>query len=828
MSGKTVKLKRNSFSIRRSVVLYASVSAIFFFFWQMTSHAATSTSQPEIEWLKQNWRVESLNVEEAVSYRQWTRTMIAKYSWMKVDLEKAAEQGNSLSVSPDGSIYFITSSDEVDPQSSACVYRMMPGWLAPRKFAVGLRQPLPIVFDAHGNPFVMDAGLGDPGKSRWLHLIEQTDYGWRSHLESEGVFSDKASDGESRRSANTMLPFGYIMPSIALMPYEVTDVIAGADTGWSSDLPQVFYMIGGRGGVRQLESFISSPAGITFQLNRKHSMARSRLSLFAGQGTESSLSLIQHRPNDEGADQRMGYRFFDPKFEHTPESSRTRQILEADPVLQATPALIQWLDHSDRRIRMLAQFALADRGKRALGALIQRAKNPFQTIGRLHALWAIRLMLHHQPEPLANLSLDTWEKSLLADPAPNVRSVALELYAMLGGPHRERLLIEALSDGHAVVRLQAVRLLGMSASTDSKKWVLDWMVQAENQAYVLQHAGMIALSTLMSTEELVNLASHADDSVRTAALLGLRRKKHAGVQEFLDDANPFIMLEAAQAIMDEPIPDALPSLADMHGSRTDWLPAFAFRDQQFSEWSSAESMQLCVYRANAMLQQPNHIQSLAEAAEFPGAGEEIRKRVSEWLLGWLRDKAMKDGAWDEVLEDLWLDRAESWIKADLEMQRRLMLEMIRFREWKHHASLVERIFRGYNERHENRALALKTLADWRVSGLSTLIGEALRSNSALLRKEAVLIQAELNPSDEVAGWVRLLESGGLGERQKALQFLGPSRDRRVDSVLLYWLEAALAGEMSPGLHQGLIEAAQLRTPPVIKQKLADLKSKLKK
>ena len=812
----------------RGVVLYASVSMMFFFFLQMLSQAATSASQPEIEWLKKNWRVESLNSEEAVSYRQWTRTMVAKYSWMKVVLEKAAEQGDALSVSPDGSIYYITSSDEEDPQSSACVYRMMPGWLAPRKFAGGLRQPLPIVFDAHGNPFVMDAGLGDLGESRWLHLIEHADYGWRRHLQSEAGFWDKALNVESRRGANTMLPFGYIMPSIALMPYEVTDVIAGTDTGWSLDLPQAFYVIGGRDGAHQLESFISSPAGITFQLNRKRSLARSRLPFLAGQGTESSLSLIPHLLNDDGAYQRIGFRFFDPKFEHTPESSRTRQILEADPVLQATPALIQWLDHSDRRVRMHAQFALADRGKRAWGALIQRAKNPFQTIGRLHALWAIRLMLYYQRDQLANHSLEIWEKSFLADPVPNVRSVALEIYAMLDGPNREKLLIEALSDGHAVVRLQAVRLLGKLAPNSSKKWVLDWMVQAENQTYELQHAGMIALSALMSPEELLNLASHAEDRVRVAALLGLRRKKHADVQEFLDDANPFIILEAAQAILGEPISDALPSLADMHATRTDWLPAFALRDQQFSEWSSAEFMLLCVYRANAMLQQPNHLQSLAEALESRGSGEHVRQRVSEWLLGWLRDKAMKDGVWDEVLDDLWLDRTESWIKSDQEMQRRLMLEMIRFREWKHYASLVERIFRGYNERHENRALALKTLADWRVSGLSTLIGEALISNSALLRKEAVLIQAELNPSDKVAGWVRLLESGRLGERRKALQLLGASRDRRVDSVLLYWLETALEGEMSPELHQGLIEAAQLRTPPVIKQKLADLKSNLKR
>jgi hypothetical protein len=101
----------------------------------------------------------------------------------------------------------------------------------------------------------------------------------------------------------------------------------------------------------------------------------------------------------------------------------------------------------------------------------------------------------------------------------------------------------------------------------------------------------------------------------------------------------------------------------------------------------------------------------------------------------------------------------------------------------------------------------------------------LISNSALLRKEAVLIQSGLNPDDQIAGWVGQLESGELGLWQAALKQLGSSRDRRVDSVLLYWLDEALNGNLSLEWHRDLMEAAQQRTPPVIRQKLADLKAK---
>ena len=824
MSGWIAKLKRNSFSIRRTVSLYRVVGVMIFFFIPQLIRAAVPASRAEIEWLKEGWRAESLKAENTVSARQWTRNMVSKKVWMQGLLDNAAELGGSLSISPDGFIYFLTSSDEDHPFSSVSVYRWLPGWQEPRKFAAGLRKPLPIVFDAFGNPFVLDAGLGDSGEGRWLHLIENADYGWRGDFQADEDLSDKIFIENHRGDASSISSLRYVMPPLSVMPHKVVDVIAGTDTGWSVDLPQVFFMVSEKDGIHQLESLSSQRAGISFTLKRNFALARSGIPLFLEHGNESGLILIQDAKYEVETDQRVGHRFYDPRSEHTPESFRTRQFLETDPISQTTSALIQWLDHADRRIRMMAQFALVDRGNEALKASIQRAKNPFQTIGRLHAFWAMRLMLHLQPERSESLTLETWEKSFLADPNSIARSVALEIYTMLEGPHRERLLIEALNDGDAVVRSQAVRLLGSSASVDSKKTVLDWMVQTENQEYALQHAGMTALSTLMSTDELVNLTTHTDAGVRMAALLGLRRKKHAGVQKFLGDADPLITLEAAHAILDEPIPAALPSLAGLHATRTDWLSAFTLRDQRLLEGRSVESMLLCVYRANAILQQTRHVQAMAEAVESRETGERIRQRLSEWLLDWLRVKATKVGVWDESLEEFWKNRAESWMRADLEMQRRVMLDVIRFREWKHHATLVERIFRAYNERHEIRALALKTLVDWRVTGLSMLIREALMSNSALLRKEAVLIQAELNPADEVAAWVRWLESGSLDERRKALQSLGPSRDRRVDSVLLFWLEEALEERIWPELIQDLIEAAQQRTPPVIQKKLEALRS----
>ena len=93
------------------------------------------------------------------------------------------------------------------------------------------------------------------------------------------------------------------------------------------------------------------------------------------------------------------------------------------------------------------------------------------------------------------------------------------------------------------------------------------------------------------------------------------------------------------------------------------------------------------------------------------------------------------------------------------------------------------------------------------------------SNSALLRKEAVLIQSKLNATDQVAQWTYQLEFGEIKEKQEALMQLAMLHDRRVDAVILYWLERALKNNLPSGLSQHLQQAAAQRTPPAVKKSL---------
>ena len=82
---------------------------------------------------------------------------------------------------------------------------------------------------------------------------------------------------------------------------------------------------------------------------------------------------------------------------------------------------------------------------------------------------------------------------------------------------------------------------------------------ADRDAF-LRHAGVMALSKLADPARLLAEADK-DPAVRMSVLLALRRLGRPEVAHFLSDGQPDLVLEAARAINDLPINEALPQLA---------------------------------------------------------------------------------------------------------------------------------------------------------------------------------------------------------------------------------------------------------------------------
>src|SRR5206468_4497095 len=82
----------------------------------------------------------------------------------------------------------------------------------------------------------------------------------------------------------------------------------------------------------------------------------------------------------------------------------------------------------------------------------------------------------------------------------------------------------------------------------------------DRDAYI-RHAAVLALARIGDADALLATARDESRAVRLGVCLALRRLQRAEVAQFLNDSDPQIVLEAARAINDVPIPAALPDLA---------------------------------------------------------------------------------------------------------------------------------------------------------------------------------------------------------------------------------------------------------------------------
>src|SRR5437016_2597745 len=73
----------------------------------------------------------------------------------------------------------------------------------------------------------------------------------------------------------------------------------------------------------------------------------------------------------------------------------------------------------------------------------------------------------------------------------------------------------------------------------------------------LRHAGVMALVGIGDKDAITRAAADASTSVRLAALLAMRRLNMPEIAGFLNDIDKQIVLEAARAIYDVPIADAM-------------------------------------------------------------------------------------------------------------------------------------------------------------------------------------------------------------------------------------------------------------------------------
>jgi quinoprotein glucose dehydrogenase len=361
------------------------------------------------------------------------------------------------------------------------------------------------------------------------------------------------------------------------------------------------------------------------------------------------------------------------------------------------------------------------------------------------------------------------------------------------------------------VQFFAAIALGKLGRAEAAAPLLDLLRRNDDRDPCLRHAAVMGLTGLKDLDSLKRAARDPSPAVRTGVLLTLRRLEDPAVAEYLNDAEPRLVLEAARAINDVPIAAAMPRLAALEPTATTPLPLLRR-----------------VANANFRIGGAENARALAEIAARGDLPEAIRARAIEMLGEWPkpsgRDKVM--GLWRPLAPrpaSLAVEALRPKLKSLLASApgalRQAAIHAASSLAMKEAGPLLAALVVDKNSTDDGRAEALKALDRIEDPGRIDLARRVLDAGGGVARVEALRILVKADPTAARTAIDSLLEKGTPRERQGAFAVLAENPDPATDQVLLAWLDRLISGKVPPEIQLDLIEAAGRKASPELRTKL---------
>jgi quinoprotein glucose dehydrogenase len=482
-----------------------------------------------------------------------------------------------------------------------------------------------------------------------------------------------------------------------------------------------------------------------------------------------------------GASKGRIWRVTDPAQQEREIVAETRELLGGDWSAREVGELERLLGHADMRARMEAQFELVRRGVPGMDALERAAKHG-KDLERLHGVWGLGQAARRDPDKFKLLA------GLAADDDAEVRT---QLFRVLDRPADGReppswfraALASGLRDASDRVAASAALAAGRVREPSAFPPLMALAARASGDP-LLRHAVAMGLAGCALEGDLAAYVRSHDPTARLLAVLALRHNRDPALARFLQDRDARVVLEAARAIHDLPVPGAMDDLAALLPE----LPA-AIDDTGLpgaheggpESHDDADALVRRVLNANDRIgengnglllmgfaasdtQRPAHrrfaLEMLAEWKESPrrdrvlGDSLPVRARDVSQLPDWARalGKAGLPQAEDDLAGE-WLRLVAASAAADLEPE-------------------VTAILDDDARSVDLRVVALHTLADLAPPDLPAIVDRTLSARDARLRAEALAALEKLSPEAALPRALPLLAQGELSERRVAYGVLG--------------------------------------------------------
>lgn len=728
---------------------------------------------------------------------------------------------------PDGKIYWqigdiganITAKDgkQYKNPNSGVIVRSNPDGSEFEVYASGLRNTHEFVFDNYGNLISSDNDGDHPGESeRLVHVVEGSDAGWRSNWQYGKYTDPRNNQYKVWMDEKLYVPrwegqAAYIIPPIRNFHNGPTGMLWNPGTALGKRWTNKFFLVEfvGNANMSHIWSFDLKPKGASFDFKSEEDVVKGILPTGIRFGPEGALYASDWI---FGWDTKNYGRIWkidvdEKENDLKAEREQTKKYIQQDYAKQSLTQLYDFLFYADQRVRLKAQYELAER--KASAIFVKAVQQKENQLARVHGIWG-----------LGQIKAATAIQPLLNDSDEEIVAQAAKALGDIFDASAADQLMPLVASSNPRISFFAAQALGRIRSEKAIPALLKLVETNADKDLYLRHAAVLALSRIGQAEPMLALKNSPNRSLRIAAVLVLRRLAHPGIAGFLQDSDEYIVAEAARAINDdESIPAALPALAA------------TLADSRFtSEVIVRRAINACLRVGSA-----REIDLLIAYSERTGIPESLRAEAIATLGSWANPSVMDrvDGRHRGVLERNPADviaRIQPKIPGFFASENPDVLiataKLVAELQLKAFTEIEINLFKN----HPNakvRAALLSSLAELQTPQLGSILEKGISDEDKNVRGIALsnLNKIELSEAELPAITKPIFEKGSLTEQQSLLQSMAKMKPANTSAILADLIQKMVDNQLPSGIKLDLMEAVEASNEEKLVAKLDALKVK---